>query len=83
DLDRGRTSLLLAQHANDLLLREPALLHRPSPDDGLSYQPREPQGSRSWTLIIPIGFLAFSMYAATQLKKKKCPICGLGIEEQR
>jgi hypothetical protein len=47
DLRRHRPALLLTQHADDLPLAEPILPHRPSPDDGLSYRPSDPQGSRS------------------------------------
>jgi hypothetical protein len=38
DLGRRRLALLLAQHADDLRLAEPALPHGPSSDDGLSGQ---------------------------------------------
>ena len=41
-----RPVLLLTQHADDLLLAESALPHRPSPDDGLSCQPRESRGEQ-------------------------------------
>jgi hypothetical protein len=33
-IGRRSTGLMLLQHANDLLLREPRPLHCPSPDDG-------------------------------------------------
>jgi hypothetical protein len=46
DLRRRRPALLLTQHADDLRLAESALPHRPSPDDGLSYQPRDPPGEQ-------------------------------------
>src|SRR5690606_17330957 len=49
-LRRRRPGLLLTQHADHLLLGKAAFLHRPSPGDGLSYQPRDPQGSRSLPL---------------------------------
>jgi hypothetical protein len=42
-----RTRLLLAQNPDDLLFAKPALPHRPSPFDGLSFQLRELAGSRS------------------------------------
>jgi len=50
NLRRRRPGLLLAQNANNPFLAKPALLHRPPPADGLSYQLREPMESRSLTL---------------------------------
>jgi hypothetical protein len=51
-LRRRRGALLLTQHADDLPLVEPALAHRPSPDNGLSSRPKDPQGSRSAAIAL-------------------------------
>src|SRR4051794_9043441 len=48
DLGPRQPRLVLLQHADDLLLAEPALAHRPSPSsDGLQFKPGALQGARS------------------------------------
>src|SRR5262245_5047522 len=47
NLRRRRSALLLPHDADDLLLAEPALAHRPPPRDGLHLRTGQLQGSRS------------------------------------